>query len=423
MKALLLSLALTLSLVPAALAVETEGEGVNVRHVKNIPHTEARNGDQTNQGTDLEFATITTVPAVTGPTANRREGRPGARKAKRCRAKARRKKSKRARRRALRRCAKRARVRARAADAEPHTPGVQRTFAFAGSYYDGVDIIDVTDPANANRVAHYDCGIGQGDVQVFERDGRHYLLYADDAYDVFASQCTTEVPGRTFEEGSAADDGGGAYVVDVEVRDRRPRRPQDRQAHRLASAAKAGRGRGRGRRLGRQFPELVLVPVDVVAREIVGLLDDPVAGEPAAEGAELRFDPVELGRGQMRQLLEAMEAEVVQLGGELRADALQQQEIVRRPFAVIECSAHRRSDQLAGDIARRRSRLSGEAAALGRARVGHVRANGRAVRQPHALARTEDDERQDKRDRNNDEDDRPVFAKDFHENHHFHCAL
>lgn len=45
-----------------------------------------------------------------------------------------------------------------------------REYAFAGSYDNGLQIIDITDPENAQKVAVWDCGIAQGDVQVFSRD-------------------------------------------------------------------------------------------------------------------------------------------------------------------------------------------------------------------------------------------------------------
>jgi hypothetical protein len=53
--------------------------------------------------------------------------------------------------------------------------GVKRTFAFAGSYKAGLQIVDVTDPAESQLVSTYDCGVSQGDVQVFDRDGRTYV--------------------------------------------------------------------------------------------------------------------------------------------------------------------------------------------------------------------------------------------------------
>jgi hypothetical protein len=88
-----------------------------------------------------------------------------------------------------------------------------RTYAFAGSYYDGLDIIDVTDPERAELVASYDCGIGQGDVQVFRRDGRVLVAYAqDDGYAQHASTCTEEAEALgTPPDGNL----GGTYIIDV----------------------------------------------------------------------------------------------------------------------------------------------------------------------------------------------------------------
>ena len=61
------------------------------------------------------------------------------------------------------------------------------------------------------------------------------------------------------------------------VRDRRHGRPQDRQADRLAAEEAGGRSRGRSGRL--ELSEPLLEAVDVVAGEIIGLLDDAVAGD------------------------------------------------------------------------------------------------------------------------------------------------
>ena len=42
------------------------------------------------------------------------------------------------------------------------------------------------------------------------------------------------------------------------------------------------------------MPKLVFEAVRVAAREIIGLLDDPVALEPATEWAELGVQPLDL---------------------------------------------------------------------------------------------------------------------------------
>lgn len=45
-----------------------------------------------------------------------------------------------------------------------------RSYALAGSYKNGLQIVDITDPEAADIVGVYDCVIQQGDVQVFSRD-------------------------------------------------------------------------------------------------------------------------------------------------------------------------------------------------------------------------------------------------------------
>jgi hypothetical protein len=148
-RALALAAALIATLAPAQAA---RAEGANVTHVQNIPHTERRAANQTNQATDFELATY-------------------------------------------------------------NVGGVERRYAFAGSYYDGIDVIDVTTPGQETKVAGYDCGVGQGDVQLFERDGRRYLAYAqDDGYTQYDSDCVKQAKALGFNHNS---DNGGTYILDV----------------------------------------------------------------------------------------------------------------------------------------------------------------------------------------------------------------
>jgi hypothetical protein len=59
----------------------------------------------------------------------------------------------------------------------------QRDFALAGSFDNGLQIVDVTEPTGPATVAVYDCVIRQGDVQVFARGGRTNVTYTpDDPY-------------------------------------------------------------------------------------------------------------------------------------------------------------------------------------------------------------------------------------------------
>ena len=133
-----------------ALALETEGTGANVKHVRNVQYPNLHAPDEVSHGTDLEFATLT-VPKD---------------QAKKMR---------------------------RAKDAS-RAKGLQRTYSFAGAYGDGLQVIDVTEPQQSRRVATWDCGISQGDVQVFHRadlGGRTFATFThDDGYDFHPdSQC------------------------------------------------------------------------------------------------------------------------------------------------------------------------------------------------------------------------------------------
>ncbi len=151
---LLLAVGLFAGLIPALSAgaqeqlAEEAGavHSPNMTHIKNLEYA-AKNGTTKNQGSDLEFATIdvTSSPAA----------------------------------------------------AAAGVTGV-RNYSLAGSYNNGLQIIDITDPENATPTAVYDCGVSQGDVQVFTRvvDGvtRTFVTYTQDTGYGFAkkSACYTE---------------------------------------------------------------------------------------------------------------------------------------------------------------------------------------------------------------------------------------
>ncbi|MDX1657887.1 MAG: hypothetical protein R3343_03615 [Nitriliruptorales bacterium] len=155
----------------------------NIAHVKQLVYEDVT-GDGANQGTDLEFATLTLSGRSVAELARRSGERPR---------------------------------QGGLGDADPDTPGIQRTYAFAGSYDNGLQIIDVTDPARAEIVAVYGCGISQGDVQVFSRDsdpGRTFVTYTqDDGYGTHESQCIDEARELgLLEEGQAP---AGTFIADV----------------------------------------------------------------------------------------------------------------------------------------------------------------------------------------------------------------
>jgi hypothetical protein len=239
--ALLLAL-LSLVVAPTtASAVEQTGRGAGIAHVKNIAYPDLHASDERNHGTDLEFATITlpgseaAAPAApgSGPKAKPRKLTGCARfrtfrvrtkcrrAAARARARCKRFSSKRRRATCLRAVTRRYGPAPKARkrfDARLDMPGIQRTFAFAGSYGDGLAVIDVTDPENATRVATWDCGISQGDVQVFRRadlGGRWFVTFThDDGYDFHAdSQCAKDLEAMGFNPKEF--EGAGTYIADV----------------------------------------------------------------------------------------------------------------------------------------------------------------------------------------------------------------
>ena len=88
--------------------------------------------------------------------------------------------------------------------------------------------------------------------------------------------------GETFRH-----DGWSFEIVDMD----------GRKIDKLIASRPRKRRRGkRNRRGGLELAEPLLEAVGVVAREIIRLLDDPVAGDSAAERAELLVEPLDLGR-------------------------------------------------------------------------------------------------------------------------------
>ena len=83
-----------------------------------------------------------------------------------------------------------------------------RDYAFAGTYRNGLQVVDITDPAAPALVTTYECKVQQGDVQAFERDGRFYVAYAvDNGYANTLSACYTDA-------GATRPD-PGTIIIDV----------------------------------------------------------------------------------------------------------------------------------------------------------------------------------------------------------------
>jgi hypothetical protein len=77
-----------------------------------------------------------------------------------------------------------------------------RRYALAGSYRNGLQIVDVTQPSAAKIVSTYDCGVTQGDVQVFRQadmPGRTFVAYASDTVGDGTSTCYQEAQALGFD--------------------------------------------------------------------------------------------------------------------------------------------------------------------------------------------------------------------------------
>ncbi|MDP9405968.1 MAG: hypothetical protein M3O86_05110 [Actinomycetota bacterium] len=76
-----------------------------------------------------------------------------------------------------------------------------REYALGGTYRNGLQITDITDPENATLVSRWDCAVAQGDVQVFQRDGRTIVAYAADGIareTITTSNCYKEAKALGF---------------------------------------------------------------------------------------------------------------------------------------------------------------------------------------------------------------------------------
>jgi hypothetical protein len=94
-----------------------------------------------------------------------------------------------------------------------------KKYALAGSYKNGMQIVDISRPAQSKIVSTYDCGVTQGDVQVFkqaDQPGRTFVGYASDTFGDGTSTCYQEAQALGFDV--LKDNGtgkNGTFIADV----------------------------------------------------------------------------------------------------------------------------------------------------------------------------------------------------------------
>jgi hypothetical protein len=94
-----------------------------------------------------------------------------------------------------------------------------RQYAFAGSYRNGMQIVDITNPRNAEIVSVYDCGVTQGDIQIFRQSGKRgrlFASYASDTYGDGTSTCYQEAAALGFETRKSNGQGrNGTFIAEI----------------------------------------------------------------------------------------------------------------------------------------------------------------------------------------------------------------
>ena len=94
-----------------------------------------------------------------------------------------------------------------------------RQYALAGSYNNGMQIVDITSPRDSRIVSVYDCGITQGDIQVFrqaDKPGRIFASYASDTFGDGTSTCYQEAAALGFETMKSNGQGrNGTFIADI----------------------------------------------------------------------------------------------------------------------------------------------------------------------------------------------------------------
>ncbi len=94
-----------------------------------------------------------------------------------------------------------------------------RQYALGGSYDNGMQIVDITNPRASEVKAVYDCGVTQGDIQVFkqsDKPGRTFVTYTSDTYGDGTSTCYQEAAALGFDIKKSATRGkNGTFIVDI----------------------------------------------------------------------------------------------------------------------------------------------------------------------------------------------------------------
>jgi hypothetical protein len=100
-------------------------------------------------------------------------------------------------------------------DEQGNTVMEDREFALAGTYRNGMQIVDITDPTQPVRASVYDCVVQQGDVQVFTRADRTYATFTMDAGYSPGTTSTCFKEARALGVLTTATGNFGTFIADI----------------------------------------------------------------------------------------------------------------------------------------------------------------------------------------------------------------
>ncbi len=100
------------------------------------------------------------------------------------------------------------------ADHDGDGVATERDYAMSGTYENGFQVVDVTDPTAPFLAATLDCDVYQGDVQVWQYEGRVFAAYGVDYSAELDSDCYTRLTGNPRFLAQTAG-GVGALVFEL----------------------------------------------------------------------------------------------------------------------------------------------------------------------------------------------------------------
>ena len=103
----------------------------------------------------------------------------------------------------------------------------RKQYGVFGSYNNGMHIVDISKPASAKVAGVYDCGITQGDVQIFRQADerkRVFATYTSDTFGDGTSTCYREAEALGFDafDEETGEGKNGTFIVDIS----KPARPR-----------------------------------------------------------------------------------------------------------------------------------------------------------------------------------------------------